>query len=691
MDNDESGGSEPEQRQTPDLTPPGGLGDRVKRAVLGGPRNLKDPRIYQHISLVAFLAWVGLGADGLSSSSYGPDEAFREIVDHPYLAVALVVAMTFTIGVISYAYSRIIEHFPSGGGGYVVSSKLLGPKFGLLSGAALLVDYVLTISVSIASASDQVFSFLPPGLAVHKMELVTAAIILLALLNLRGVKESVNVLMPIFFLFLVTHIVLIFGGIGAHLGDAPRVASELRTGFDRGYESLGAMGLLALFLAAYTRGAGTYTGIEAVSNGMQIMREPKVRTAKRTMFAMAVSLAVTAGGILTCYLLYDVQPEPGKTMNAVLLERFASSWEFGGFPVGTSFVVLTLVAEALLLFVAAQAGFIGGPQLMSNMAVDSWLPHRFASLSDRLTMENGVLLMSAAALLTLFVTGGDTSTLILMYSINVFLTFSLSQAGMVRFWAMHRKEYPDWYRQILIYVVGLALCFTILVVNVFEKFFVGGWITVLLTGGLVLLCLAIRRRYRVAISHLKRLDAILSDIPTLPQSAPPPVLNPKAPTAVLLVSSFGGLGVHTFLSIQRLFPGHFRNFIFLSVNVVDAGNFKGSADMAKSVEETERGLKRYVEFAHGLGLAADYRTSVGTEVLDEAERLALAIAKEFPQCVFFAGKLVFQKERWYQRFLHNETAQQFQRRVQFAGLFSMVLPIRIFADAGATAETARRG
>jgi amino acid transporter len=685
MENAEKGDSDPDPEPLDPLDPTPGIGDRVKRAVLGAPRNLKDPKIFHSISLVAFLAWVGLGADGLSSSAYGPDEAFREIVDHPYLAVALVAAMTFTIFVISYAYSRIIEHFPSGGGGYVVSSKLLGPKFGLVSGAALLVDYVLTISVSIASAGDQVFSFLPPGLGMLKMELVTFAIIVLTVLNLRGVKESVNVLAPIFFLFLVTHAILIFGGIGMHLADTPRVFAGLTADFKANHSTIGLLGMLALFLRAYTRGAGTYTGIEAVSNGMQIMREPKVRTAKRTMFFMAVSLAVTAGGILICYLLFDVRPEAGKTLNAVLLGRFAGSWEIGGVSIGMGFVVVTLVAEALLLFVAAQAGFIGGPQLMSNMAVDSWLPHRFASLSDRLTMQNGVLLMSAAALATLFLTGGNTSTLILMYSINVFLTFSLSQAGMLRYWLKNRGTSRVWVREVAVYVVGLVLCFAILVVNIFEKFFEGGWITVLLTGGVIFLCFAIRKRYRVAMTHLKRLDAILSDIPSLPQTTPPPPLDPKAPTAVLLVSSFGGLGVHTFLSVQRLFPKHFRNFIFVSVNVIDAGNFKGSDEMDNAVTETEKGLRRYVEFAQGLGFAADYRMAVGTEVLDEAETLALAIAKEHPHCVFFAGKLVFQKERWYQRFLHNETAQQFQRRIQFAGLFSMVLPVRIFADAGTTA------
>ncbi len=656
------------------------ISSRVKRAILGAPRNIKDPHVFHHISLIAFLAWVGLGADGLSSSAYGPDEAFRALGEHTYLAVGLMLATAVTIFVISYAYSRIIEHFPYGGGGYVVASKLLGPRYGVVSGSALLVDYVFTISVSIASAADQIFSFLPPHYSQYKLITVTLSIVALMVLNLRGVKESVTTLMPVFLLFIVTHAVLIFGGIIFHAFEAPRVVGEVQQGFHTGLGALGIAGLFAIFIRSYTHGAGTYTGIEAVSNGIQIMREPKVETAQRTMLYMAISLAITAGGILLCYLLYHVTAEAGKTMNASLLERFAGAWSISGFPVGKIFVVVALAAEAALLFVAAQAGFIDGPRVMSNMAIDSWLPHRFSSLSDRLTMQNGVVLISSAAILTLFLTHGDTSTLVLMYSINVFLTFSLSESGMVRYWFQNRKKFPDWSRKISIHVVGLILCVSILAANLIEKFTEGGWITLLITGILIGLCIVIKRRYQAVLSHLSRLDEILDNIPTLTTNEPPPRLNPKSPTAALLVSSFGGLGIHTFLSVQRLFPNYFKNFIFVSVNVIDAGNLKGAADLDNSVEQTQQSLQRYVDLAQKLGFAADYRTSAGTEVLAEAEKLCLQIVKEYPHTIFFAGKLVFEREHWYQRLLHNETAVQFQRRIQFAGLNSMVLPIRVFAE-----------
>src|SRR5207253_5408742 len=289
---------EPEHRPRP--------GQRLKRFLLGGPKDLQDPHLFRHISLIAFLAWVGLGADGLSSSAYGPEEAFKNLGEHQYLAVFLALLTAFTVLVIAAAYSKIIEHFPFGGGGYVVATRLLGPRAGVISGSALLVDYVLTISVSIASGADAVFSSLPASTHWLKLPSAVAVIALLTVLNLRGVKESVSTLVPVFLVFLATHVVMIGGSVFFHLGRAGEVAREVSTGLSRDLKAIGLVALAGLFLRAYSLGAGTYTGIEAVSNGLQIMREPRVATAKRTMVYMAVSLALTAAGIILGYLLMNV-------------------------------------------------------------------------------------------------------------------------------------------------------------------------------------------------------------------------------------------------------------------------------------------------------------------------------------------------------------------------------------------------
>ena len=212
---------------------------RVKRVFIGPARDLADRSIYRHLSLMAFLAWVGLGADGLSSSAYGPEEAFRTLGEHTYLAIALAALMAFTVLIISAAYSRIIEAFPHGGGGYVVATKLLGNRAGVVSGSALLVDYVLTITISIAAAGDALFSLLPIQWQAWKLPTEVALILLLTVLNLRGVRESVIALTPVFLLFVVTHAILITGGIIGHASQLPETMVAAKSGFSNGLATIG--------------------------------------------------------------------------------------------------------------------------------------------------------------------------------------------------------------------------------------------------------------------------------------------------------------------------------------------------------------------------------------------------------------------------------------------------------------------
>jgi amino acid transporter len=659
---------------------------RLKRLLLGGPKDLQDPHLFRHISLVAFLAWVGLGADGLSSSAYGPEEAFKNLGEHTYLAVFLAAATAFTVLIIAASYSRVIEHFPFGGGGYVVASRLLGPRTGAVSGCALIVDYVLTISISIAAGGDAVFSVLPDGARLANLALLgvplkllveLVGVLVLVVLNLRGVKESVTTLMPIFLAFLLTHVIVIGAGIGLHLGRAQEVVREVGSGLSNGMATLGFGGLLLLFVRAYSLGGGTYTGIEAVSNGLQIMREPRVQTGKRTMAYMAVSLALTAGGIILCYLLLDVKALPDRTMNSLLAAKVAGNVHVLGLPVGRWFVFLTLLSEALLLFVAAQAGFIDGPRVMANMAHDSWFPHRFSALSDRLTMQNGVLLMGGAGIFMLLYTGGRVDALVVMYSINVFLTFSLTQIAMIRYWLKPetRRKQLDWKSHIWIHLVGGALCLVILVITVLEKFREGGWLTVVATGALISLCMAIKRHYAGVFARLKRLDQILDALPSSPVTEKP--LDPKKPTAVLLVGGYSGLGIHSLLTVLKLFPRYFQNVLFVTVGVVDSATFQGVEEVDRVRAQAEEGMRKYVEHAQRLGLPADYRLAMGTEAVAESVRVAQEIAREYPRAIFFAGKLIFERERWFDRFLHNETAYAMQRRLQFAGLQMVVLPVRV--------------
>jgi amino acid transporter len=653
---------------------PPGLGRRIRRALFGRPRDLYDRQLSHRLALVPFLAWVGLGADGLSSSAYGPEEAFKALGEHRFLALGLAALMAMTVLVISAAYRRIIEEFPSGGGGYIVATRLLGPPAGVVSGSALLVDYVLTITISIAAAGDALFSFLPPPWHGAKLPVEFGLILLLTALNIRGVRESVLTLLPVFLLFLITHMLLIGGGLAGHLPEIPTTVQGVRGGLERGVTTIGIGGLLLVFVRAYSLGGGTYTGIEAVSNGLPIMREPKVETGKRTMVYMGVSLAFTASGLLLCYLLWHVAPVPGKTMNAALTERLV-----GNLPFGQTFVVLTLFSEAMLLVVAAQAGFIDGPRVLANMAVDSWVPHRFAALSERLTTQNGILLMGAAALAAQLYTAGDVGHLVVMYSINVFLTFSLSTFSMLRFWYQHRTSRREWKGRLLLFSAAFALCATILVVTVYEKFSQGGWITVVITAVVIGGCFLIRRHYRTVAANIDQLYRELGEAIEVrgTEAKVSPAVDPSRPTAVVLVASYGGLGIHTMLNIFRAFPGYYQQLVFASVGVVDSGEFKGEEAMENLQRRTRDTLDRYVVLASKFGVAATGRMGLGTDVVEEAERLCLAIAREFPQATFFSGRLIFQRERWYQRVLHNETALAIQKRLQWAGRTMVTMPIRV--------------
>jgi amino acid transporter len=651
----------------------------LREWLFGKPKDPLSPHVFHQISLIAFLAWVGLGADGLSSSAYGPEEAYLALGEHYLLALPLALLMALTVFVISASYSQIIGLFPTGGGGYLVATKLLGPKTGLISGCALVVDYMLTITISVASGTDAIFSFLPVWLQPLKIGAEFVLIALLMLLNLRGTKESVIFLLPIFLLFVLAHVFAIGLGVFPKLGEIPSLVSQTYEATAGDIRGLGIWATLFLLLHAYSLGGGTYTGIEAVSNGLQVLREPKVQTGRRTMLYMAVSLAFTASGILLSYLLNQVTHEPGRTLNASLFSKIYASVLPADSTTAFTVVAVTLVTEAAILLVAAQAGFIDGPRVLSNMAIDSWAPHRFAHLSDQLVARYGIWFMGLSAVLFLLYTGGKVKILVVMYSINVFLTFTLSQLGMCRHWWQVRKEQHDWPRKLMLNGLGLGLTAIILCFTVIIKFAEGGWVTVLVTLAFVLVCYGVRSHYDGVRGALRSLDETLTNIPFQPDLNPVPLKDPSAPTAVVIVRDFDGISIHALLSVPRLFPSHFKNVVFVSVGVIDSSQFKGLTEIENLRRTKEEDLKSFVEFANCLGWYAEYRYSLGIDLIEELENLCKSVAKEFPRSVFFAGKLVFEQEGLFTRLLHNHTPFTLEQRLQFEGIQMIILPIRVFA------------
>ena len=653
--------------------------ERIKILFVGRALNPRDKNVFHQLALIAFFAWVGLGADGLSSTCYGPEETFIALGHHPHLSVFVAMATALTIIIISMSYSQIIELFPAGGGGYVVASKLLNPTCGMVSGCALLIDYVLTIAISIASGSDAVFSFLPDSWQPYKMLVNIAGILILTTMNLRGVKESVVPLVPIFLVFVFSHAFALLYALISHAPQMGDVFAQTARDVHESRAELGLWGLIALMLRAYGMGAGTYTGIEAVSNSLPILAEPRVATAKKTMRYMAISLAVTAAGLLLAYLLYAVKPEEHKTLNAVFLNSLTAAWPGRS---GHWFVLITLISEAAILFIAAQSGFLSGPRVLANMAIDRWVPTRFASLSDRLVTHNGVLMMGGAALITLLFTRGSVDLLVVLYSINVFITFALSQLGMVKHAWPKRNAEAVWKSRLHVNGVALALTLFILATMIVMKFFQGGWITLLVTGALIVTVSFVRRYYNTTIGHLKRLDSlveatVIGDDSETEAVVTAPPYDPKAKTAIVMVSGFNGMGLHTLFAIRRLFGETFKNYVFIQIGLMDAGNFKGTEEIGNLQTHVEAQLQRYVRYMNRHGFHADSCSRLGLDALDEITGLAPGLVKQYRNAVFFGGQLAFSEEKIYSRWLHNYLIFAVQTRLHNMGIPFVILPIRV--------------
>jgi len=629
----------------------------------------------KHIALAAFLAWIGLGADGLSSSCYGPEEAFLALGAHTHLGLYLALATALTVFIIALGYNQVIELFPSGGGGYKVASHLLGEYAGLVSGSALIVDYVLTIAISVASGVDALFSLIPASYQNFKLGTEIALTIILIILNLRGMKESIKVLLPIFLGFFISHALLIGYGVYAKVDGLPTLIPDTLSETHLLTQELGWVVVASLFLRAYSLGGGTYTGLEAVSNNVNKLAEPRVRTGKLTMFYMALSLAFTAGGIIVLYLLWQSHHVEGQTLNAVAFQSILSTLGLPGWASGAA-LALVLALEAGLLLVGANTGFLGGPAVMANMAADSWVPRQFRQLSTRLVTQNGIIMMGLAALLILIWSHGDVSLLVVLYSINVFLTFSLSLLGMCVHWWRQRRGRQPWKRRLALSLLGLSVTGAILAVTLVEKFREGGWVTVLITTLVIGLCLIIRKHYDETKAKLRTAEKLFSQS-VKAEGGLPQKLDPSLPTAIFLVDDHRGVGIHTIMWVLRLFPGHFKNFVFISAGEVDTQSYDSDATIRTMRYRTENALCYYAGFCNSQGLQATWRMAYGTDPISVLDELTQETIAEYPNSVCFAAKLIFARDNLFVRWLHNQTALAMQRRLHLRGQQMVILPMKV--------------
>lgn len=643
----------------------------IRRFLLGSPRNPLNTDTQKHLVLIALLAWVGLGADGLSSSCYGPEEAFRALGNYTPLSLYVVIATIATVFIISLAYNQVIELFPSGGGGYKVATQLVSKRAGLLSGAALIVDFVLTIAISIASGADAIFSFFPLLLK-YKLIAEVGVIVLLILINLRGIKESILILLPIFLGFVVVHTILIIYGVYLQSSVLTKVVVNTHQTTMHLSQQFGWFFVMALFLRSYSLGSGTYTGIEAVSNNVNRLAEPKVKTGKWTMLYMAVSLSFTAGGFLLLYLIWNVSPVPGHTLNAIVFQKI-----LGTTPTAHIVLFITLLLETCLLFVAANTGFLAGPNVLANMAIDKWVPTRFSHLSSRLVTQNGVILFGVAALIILLASQGHVAWLVVLYSMNVFLTFSISILGLCIYWWTHKKQASKyWLGRFTFSLFAFVITTAILILTLLSKFSQGGWVTIIITGAVIGLCQITRKYYDKIDNKLAATD-ILLNIHSDTKPITPPPLDPSQPTAIILISEHRGVGVHTLLWVLRMFPNHFKNFIFISAGIVDVESFRGKEELVAMQREVTARLNYFVSYCQHRGLAASSYATYGTDITAQLTELAEKVGQKYINSIFFASKLTFEHDNWLTRILHNETAYTLQRRLHLHNLHLVILPMRI--------------
>lgn len=653
--------------------------NRVKS--LFARRKGRDPmklETWRNAALVAVLAWSGVGADSLSSANYGPEEAYKALAlsGHQPLVLWLALITAITVVIISMAYVQIIALFPNGGGGYQAASRLVHPTAGLISGSALVVDYSLTIAISIAAASDALLSLAPMAWSEYKPYALVFGLLLLIFLNLRGIRESITMLAPVFFGFLITHVVLIGFGLAAKSNELVSAVVEAEHHVEYVVAEGGVWLLVVIIATAYAAGAGTYTGIEALSNNAHVLKPPRAKTGAHAMTLIAISLAVVAGGIMLLYTVWLPDMEPGRTLNAVVFEDTLEQLFPNAEIVRSVGLGVAMTFAAALLLVAANSGFLGGPTVLASMAIDKWAPHSFAHLSSRLVAQNGVLTMGTAAGLLLLFTGGEVHSLVILYSINVFLTFTLALTGVVRHGFAHRGEQKGWLARLVIACIALVVAFSILLMLFLAKFSQGAWVAVMVTLALASCGWWVRDHYRRFDKAMDRTfeDLLIRDPSTAletPRNAPM-----KRPVGIV-TGAQGGAGLHALMHAQRLFRGQFDSLVIISAGEVDAEAYGGHEALERLRQQVGERCAKIVAWSRDHGMPAKVYTGFSTDAVETLEELCLKARQDHPGIVFVATRPITRPHGWASTLLHGGTALSLQRRLHTHDAPLIVLPMRV--------------
>jgi amino acid transporter len=578
----------------------------LKRLFVGTPLPTAQSR-HERLGRAAGLAI--FASDPLSSNAYATEAILLVLIAAGSLALSyslpIGVAIAALILIVITSYRQTIRAYPRGGGAYIVAKDNLGLYPALVAGAALLIDYVLTVAVSVTAGVEALTSAFP-ALFPYRVWLCLAAVVVIALLNLRGVRESGNIFAAPTYLFVVSILGMVAWGLaGVSVG---RFEEAPYAPHPPGLEGIG----LFLLLRAFAAGCTALTGVEAVSDGVPAFKPPEAHNARAVMAWLGAITVTMFLGIT--YLAYDFGIVPGG--NETVVSKIARR-VFGG---GVLYYEIQAVTM-LILLLAANTAFADFPRLSFFLARDRFIPRQFATQGDRLVFSNGIVILAGLACVLVVVFHGDTQELLPLYAIGVFISFTVSQGGMVRRWLRLQEE--GWAWRIWFSLVGAIVTGVVLVTLAVTKFLEGAWIVVLLIPGLVVLFLTVRRHYDTVAAQLS-----LEDAP------PPP---PAEGTILVLVGDLHRGVVRALQYAQLLSPT--AKAVYVETDP----------------ERTHRLEQRWGKWGMGVPLVvlnSPYRSVLGP-LMDYIDQMQRQRGENHVVTIVLPE---FIPAKWWQQLLHNQTA-----------------------------------
>ncbi|MFA6238474.1 MAG: APC family permease [Bacteriovorax sp.] len=579
---------------------------KMKQFFIGDPLTMDK---LEEEQIPKWKALAVLSSDALSSVAYATEEVLIALLTLSVAATAwslpMAVGVAVLLLIITLSYQQTISAYPHGGGAYTVAKENLGETAGLVAGAALLIDYILTVSVSVSAGVENIGSAFP-FIAEHKIIIGVLIIMLIMALNLRGIRESSNIFAYPTYFFIFSIVLLIGMGIynlmtGSAVAQAP-VMHEI-------YPEVP----LFLLLRAFSSGCSALTGIEAISNGVPIFKKPSQKNAKITMIWMGAILGSFFLGITLLAHIYGITPVHGETVMSQLSRSVFGS----GFMYYT-----TQVAVALILLLAANTSYADFPRLSSLLAKDRFLPRQLSSIGDRLVFSNGIMGLTISAALLIIIFKGSTHSLIPLYAVGVFLSFTLSQLGMI----VHHKKVKigQWKKGLIINAMGAITTFIVLIVITVTKFSHGAWIIVFLIPALVFFFKQIKRHY-LGVGHQLARDTYHQDLN---------ISDHRKYTAIVPIS-----GIHPGVVMAVQYALSISNDVRICYVDVDS---EATAKMLKVWDKWSQGLPLQV-------LKSPYR-SVLAPLIAYIDQVHMESGKEMVSVVVPE----FITRHWYHQFLHNQ-------------------------------------